>query len=124
MSRVGENDDQRQFKRFECNAQSRALAGRLLLPGKLIDLSQGGYLFRPATAVGLLPDTKVTADLCGFQLTGALVTGTAKGLHCRFPRLLTGKEVAEILLMLAAAGHVRIDGVCQEKARRLARMAR
>ena len=124
MSQVCENDDQRQFKRFECNTQSRALAGRLLLPGKLIDLSQGGYLFRPTTTVGLLPDTKVTADLCGYQLTGALVTGTPKGLHCRFPRLLTGREVAEILLMLAAAGHVRLDGVCLEKARRLVQQAR
>lgn len=124
MSRVGENDDQRQFKRFECNAQSRALAGRLVLPGKLIDLSQGGYLFRPATTIGLLPDTKVTADLCGFQLSGTLVAGTPKGLHCRLPRLLTGREVAEILLMLAAAGHVRIDGVCQEAAQRLVQSGR
>ena len=124
VSRVEENDDQRQFKRFECNALSRILAGRLLLPGKLVDLSRGGYLFRPATNVGLLPDTKVTADLCGYQLTGSLVIGTPKGLHCRFPRLLTGKEVGEILLMLAAAGHVQIKGVCREEAQRLARMER
>lgn len=121
---VDERDDQRQFRRYECNAQSRALAGRLLLPGKLIDLSQGGYLFRPACAASLLPDTKVVADLCGFQLAGALVTRTPKGLHVRFPQLLTGKEVAEILLVLAAAGHVRINGVGQEEAKRLVRTAR
>lgn len=124
MSRVAETEEQRRFRRFECNTQSRALAGRLLLPGKLIDLSQGGYLFRPSTAVGLLPDTKVIADLCGHQLGGLLVSATPRGLHCRFPRLLTGKEVAEMLLMLAAAGHVRINGVGQEEARRLMRTAR
>lgn len=121
---VGEKDDQRQYKRFECNAQSRALAGRLLLPGRLIDLSQGGYLFRPSAAASLLPDTQVTADLCGFQLSGALVTRTPKGLHCRFPRLLSGKEIAEILLVLAAAGHIKLNGINKDQAERLVRAAR
>lgn len=120
MSPLGETDEQRQFKRFECNALSRALAGRLLLPGKLIDLSQGGYLFRPNSTVGLLPGTPVVADLCGRQMNAALVAGTARGLHCRFPRLLTGKELAEILLLLASAGHVKIQGVRPEQVRRLA----
>jgi hypothetical protein len=120
VSLDGEKDDQRLYKRFECNAQSRALAGRLLLPGRLIDLSQGGYLFRPYNTVGLLPGTPVTADLCGHQMAAALVAGTAKGLHCRFPRQLTGKELAEILLMLASAGHVKIQGFRPEQVQRLA----
>jgi hypothetical protein len=88
--------DKRRFQRHRAVLWAELRSGKLVLRGKLVDISRAGFLFRPWD-VNCPPLREATLEAGGQSLRCQLLPKTRLGLHGSFARLLTQRDLEDIL---------------------------
>jgi hypothetical protein len=99
--------DRRRHPRFPSTNSGMAKVETIILRGRVLDISQGGFLFRPSAPTPLLASANLVLMLKGVNLAATIVRRSGEGLHCRFVTNLPPEEVE--IFTAASTGTVEAE---------------
>ena len=94
---LGSGDDKRRHRRRDYDQFSSIQIGGSTIRGQLIDLSEGGCLFRPEFSVGFVTDKRLVLSLLDARIDCELVRRSSEGLHCRFLTALNKRQLDNLM---------------------------
>lgn len=92
--------DRRRYERFSWTGSGIVKIEATVLRGRVLDISRGGFLFRPTLPPPFLGSPNLILTVKGVSLPATILRRSQRGLHCRFITTLTVGEMQTLKAML------------------------
>ena len=92
--------DRRRYERFSWTGTGIVKIEAAILRGRVLDISRGGFLFRPTLPPPFLGSPNLMMTVKGVSLSATILRRSQRGLHCRFVNTLTVAEMQALKAML------------------------
>ncbi len=92
--------DRRRYERFSWTGTGIVKIEAATLRGRVLDISRGGFLFRPTLPPPFLGSPNLIMTVKGVSLSATILRRSQRGLHCRFVTTLTVAEMQALKAML------------------------
>lgn len=92
--------DRRRYERFSWSGSGIVRIEATTLRGRVLDVSRGGFLFRPTLTPPFLSSPALMLTVKGTSLPATILRRSQRGLHCRFATTLTVGEMQTLKAML------------------------
>lgn len=103
--------DRRRYERFTWTGTGIVKIEAAVLRGRVIDISRGGFLFRPTLPPPFLGSPNLILTVKGASLPATILRRSQRGLHCRFSATLTVGEMQALKAMLVDSAEAELQEV-------------
>lgn len=103
--------DRRRYERFSWTGAGVIKIETVTLRGRVLDISRGGFLFRPTLPPPFLGSPNLMLTVKGASLPATILRRSQRGLHCRFAATLTVGEMQTLKAMLVESADAELSEV-------------
>jgi hypothetical protein len=103
--------DRRRYERFSWSGAGLVKIETVVLRGRVLDISRGGFLFRPTLPPPFLGSPNLMLSVKGSTLPATILRRSQRGLHCRFTATLTVAEMQALKAMLVESAEAELQEV-------------
>ncbi len=100
--------DRRRYERFSWTGAGVVRIETAALRGRVLDISRGGFLFRPTLPPPFLGSPNLMLTVKGVSLPATILRRSQRGLHCRFVVTMTVGEMQTLKAMLVESGEAEL----------------
>lgn len=101
--------DRRRYERFSWTGAGIVKIEAVVMRGRVLDISRGGFLFRPTLPPPFLGSPNLILTFKGVSLPATILRRSQRGLHCRFVATLTVGEMQTLKAMLVENAEAELE---------------